>query len=237
MLLRLRNAAASMADFARRQDQTANNLANAATAGYRRERAFTHALEARLDAEGAPRTERRTIAHVDLQPGPLDQTGNPLDVALAGEGFFVVAGPDGGARYTRAGSFTLDAQGALRTPTGLAVIGADGQPITLPRGDVAIGVTGEVFVNGRPAARLRVVTFDDPAVLQRLDQTTFTATVPARDLDAPDVRQGFVEASNVNPIREMTEMIAHFRLFEAQQKMLQSTDAALSEVTRNLGRF
>ena len=237
MLLRLRNAATSMADLVHRQDRTANNLANANTVGYRRDRSFTEVLRAEIDAEGSPQSDRRTVGRADLATGALDPTGNPLDVALAGEGFFVVDGPDGAPRYTRAGRFTTDADGALRTPAGLAVRGADGPLVLPPGGDVTVNAAGEIAVDGRPAGTLQVVTFEDPATLRRLDDTSFTSAAPPVAVAAPAVRQGFVEGSNVDPIREMADMIAQVRLYEAQQKTVQTTDAILGQVARDLGAF
>ncbi len=237
MLLRLRNAAASMAEQVQRQDRTANNLANAATIGYRRGRAFTEVLREGLDAEGAPRSERRTQGWADLAPGALEATGNPLDVALEGEGFFVVAGDDGALRYTRSGRFMTGADGTLRTADGLAVQGADGPLQLPPGGPVTVAADGTIRVGEQEAGRLRIVTFADPGALRHLDATAFVADAAPEDLDAPAVRQGFVEGSNVDPIREMTEMISHVRLYEAQQKLIQAADGALGQVTRDLGKF
>jgi flagellar basal-body rod protein FlgF len=226
-----------MAGMTRRQERTANNLANVDTAGFRRERTFANVLGQALDAEGAPRSVRRTGGWADLAPGALEPTGNPLDLALEGEGFFVVAGADGAERYTRAGRFGLDTEGTLRTADGDAVLGADG-PIAVPPGAaLTVSAAGELAVDGRPVGTLRVVTFADPAALERAGDTTFRAAAPPTALDAPAVRQGFVEGSNVDAVREMSDMIAHFRLYEAQQKVVQSTDALLGEVTRDLGRF
>ncbi|HLA64407.1 MAG TPA: flagellar basal-body rod protein FlgF [Rhodothermales bacterium] len=237
MLQRLRTAAASMAEMTRRQERTANNLANVDTSGYRRERTFANVLREQIDAEGAPRTVRTTGGWADLNPGELQATGNPLDVALERGGFFVVAGPDGAERYTRAGSFGLDATGTLRTLDGDAVMGEEG-PLTLPPGSaVTVSAEGRIAVDGQPVGTLRVVTFADPATLRRAGDTTFTSTAPPTPVDDPGVRQGFVEGSNVDAVREMADMITHFRLFEAQQKMVQSTDELLGAVTRDLGRF
>lgn len=237
MLLRLRNAAVSMAELVQRQDRTANNLANANTVGYRRDRTFTQVLRERLDAEGAPQSDRRTVGWADLAPGALEPTGNPLDVALEGEGFFVVAGDDGVPRFTRAGRFLMDATGTLRTAGGLTVQGTDG-PIQLPPGGpITISAEGVIEVNGQHAGQLQTVTFVDPAALRRFDGTAFAADAPPIPLEAPAVRQGFIEGSNVDPIREMTDMIAHVRLYEAQQKVIQTTDGILGQVTRDLGTF
>lgn len=237
MLLRLRNAATSMAELVHRQDRTANNLANANTLGYRRDRSFTEVLQSEIDAEGSPQSRRQTVGWADFAPGVLEQTGNPLDLALGGEGLFVVEGPGGTPRYTRAGRFIADAEGALRTQSGLAVQGTDG-PIQLPPGGpIAINAAGQVTVGGRPAGTLRVVTFEGAEALRRVDETSFTSDAAPVDVAAPAVQQGFVETSNVDPIREMADMIAHVRLYEAQQKTIQTTDSVLGQVVRDLGSF
>lgn len=229
-----------MTAMVREQERTANNLANANTIGYKRDRMFTEVLAERLDAEQAPRSDRNTVQWADLTQGPLEQTGNPLDLALRGDGFFVVSGEgDGAERYTRAGRFVLDADGLLRTPTGALVEGADG-PLQLPTNaaEIMIAEDGSIRADGHSVGQLRVVTFDDPTKLRRSDDATFEADgMAAIELERPTVLQGYVESSNVDPIEEMTEMIEHFRLFETQQKILQSHDQVLGAITRDLGRF
>ncbi len=222
------------------QERTANNLANANTVGYKRDRLFVSALNERLTIEDAPESDRLLEQGADLSAGALEQTGNPLDVALRGEGFFEVMDEATGAmRYTRAGRFVTDAEGTLRTPAGLAVQGVDG-PITLPlTGErVEIGADGKVRAGANAVGQLRVVTFTDPARLQRLDGATFAAGEAVPE-DAPEttVLQGFTEMSNVNAVAEMTDMIAQFRVFESQQKSIQTLDGLLGQLVRDTGRF
>jgi len=241
MLLRLQNAAASMSEMQRHQDRVANNLANADTVGYKRDRLFTEALNERLDAEGAPRSDRRVTQGSDWAAGTLEETGNPLDVALGGEGFFVTQDAATGAdRYTRAGHFVLDNEGTLRTPTGDAVQG-EGGPIQIPvdaGGAIEISKSGEIAVDGERIDTLRVVRFENREQLQRTDGAAFLADGAApQEVDAPRVQQGVVETSNVNAVAEMTDMIKHFRLFESQQKALRTTDGVLSRATRDLGQM
>lgn len=227
-----------MAQMVRQQERTANNLANANTVGYRRDRAFTEALAQRLDAEGAPRTERHVTQWASEEQGAFEHTGNPLDLALSGEGFFVT-GEEDGPRYTRAGRFVLDAGGFLRTPTGELVQGQGG-PIQIPprSGPVDVTGAGEVRAGGQRVGQLRIVRFADPMQLRRLDGAAFAAgTQTPEDVAHPTVMQGYVEQSNINAITEMTAMIEQFRLFESQQKVIQTTDQILGQVTRDLGRF
>ncbi len=227
-----------MAEMVHRQERTANNLANADTVGFRRERTFANVLQNTLDAEGAPRTTRREGGWADQSVGSFEQSGNPFDVALENpEAFFVIQGADGAERYTRAGRFTLDSQGVVRTPGGDAVQGVDG-PITIPEGgQIAITDAGEVQVNGSTVGTLRIVEFADRGALQRTGDTAFVTPNPPAASVNPRLRQGFVETSNVDTVREMTDMIAHFRLYEAQQKVIQSQDGLLGEVTQSLSKF
>lgn len=240
MLLRLQNAAEAMTAMANNQERTANNLANASTVGYKADRSFVQALNDRLDAEGTPTTDLVMSQWADMREGALDQTGNPLDIAIGSDGFFVLTDEAAGIqRYTRAGRFALDAEGRLRTPAGLLVEGEDG-PIEVPDGvtSIQISASGEVRGDGQPMGRLQVVRFADPSALVRADGATFLAggLVPEVS-EQPDLRQGFIESSNVDPLTEMTDMIQHFRLYESQQRLLQTTDQILGRVTGELGKF
>ena len=239
MLLRLRNAAASMAELSQRQDRVASNLANANTAGYLRDRAFATALRERLDSEGSPQSTRVAGQIADVTTGALVETGNALDLALDGTAFFAVQGDDGRTRYTRAGSFVLDASGTVRSPGGHALLRDDGAPLTVPPsgGELAVTTSGEVTVGGARVGRIQTVEVDDPSQLVRLDGASFDAAGVDVRPGTSRVRQGFVAASNVDAVAEMVELIAHVRLFESQQKSLKTTDDTLGAVTRDLGTF
>ncbi len=239
MLLRLRNAAASMAELSQRQDRVAGNLANANTVGYRRDQAFATALRERIDIEGAPQSTREAGQVADVAPGALLETGGTLDLALDGEGFFAVQGADGRTRYTRAGEFRMADDGTVRSPQGHALLRADGSPLTLPPsgGEIAVSTAGEVSVGGLPIGQVQVVTVDAPGQLARLDGATFDAAGAAARPSQARVRQGFLEGSNVDAVGEMVDLMAHVRLFESQQKALRTTDDTLGAVTRDLGTF
>ncbi len=240
MLLRLQNGLASMSATIREQERIANNLANANTVGFKSHRTFTETLEEFIDIEGGPQSVRDSGEWASLEQGTLEKTGNPLDVAIHGDGFFVLSDENtGDVRYSRAGRFALDTGGMLRNTAGHLVEGADG-PIQLPLtvASIEISKDGSIQADGQNVGRLRIVDFEEPRNLRRLDDAAFDAgEMEAVDLVEPSVVQGHVEGSNVNPISAMTDMIAHFRLFESQQKLLQTTDQILGHVTRELGKF
>lgn len=241
MLLRLENAAAAMNTLQHNQERISNNLANANTTGYKRDRFFTEALNQRLDAERAPRSDRRMQQSSDMSSGAMKQTENPLDVALGGEGFFV-AQPEGGdaSHYTRAGHFAVGQDGTLRTPDGKQVMG-EGGAIQIPvdqQGDINIAKDGTITAGEQQIGRLKVVSVDNPAQLERREGTGFVAGgATPEPMDDPTVQQGMVETSNVSPVEEMTDMIQTSRQYEAQQRSLQTTNDVLSRATQKLGQL
>ena len=241
MLLRLKNSVDAMTRMMRHQERVANNLANANTVGYKKDRMFTRILNEHLDNDGAPTSDKIVSQMPDLTEGELEQTGNPLDVAIHGDGFFELSDDANDTkRYTRAGRFTLDAEGQLRTPEGYGVEGESG-PIQIEKTDgnpIVIDHDGTVRLGNQQVGKIRLVSFDDPTVLKRLDDASFDAgTQEPTDVEVPDMRQGFVEGSNVNAVEEMAEMIEHFRNFETQQRSIRTTDQLLGRITRDLGRF
>jgi flagellar basal-body rod protein FlgF len=241
MLLRLENAAAAMNALQHDQERVANNLANANTTGFKRDRFFTEALNERMDAENAPRSDRRLRQANDMSAGALKQTGNPLDVALGGDGFFETQ-PEGGneSHYTRAGHFVVGQEGTLRTPNGKQVMG-EGGAIQIPvdaEEEINIAKDGTMTAGDREIGTLKVVTVDDPAQLERRQGASFLAGDAAPEpMEDPIVLQGKVEMSNVSPIEEMTDMIETSRQYEAQQRSLQTTNDVLSRATQDLGQL
>lgn len=224
----------------RHLERIANNLANANTVGYRQDRMFTEVLNEEIDAEGAPSSDRLMQQFTDHRMGSLDATGNPLDVAIDGEGFFVLNNQEtGDTQYTRAGRFMMGEDGTLRTPQGHIVEGTAGSIDFLPEGGtIDIRRNGDVVQDGQLLGTLRVVRFEDSSQLERLDDSSFLAGEQfAEDLEDPSVLQGQVEMSNVNALVAMTELIENSRLFETQQKAMRTVDLYLQRVTRELARF
>jgi flagellar basal-body rod protein FlgF len=219
-------------------DVIANNIANTDTTGFKADNAaFTEFLmPGARDNEFATGKDRRIsfvedrATWIDFSPGAMQRTGNPLDVAIDGKGYFVVQTPRG-QRYTRNGAFSINATGQLVTSSGDQVLGTAG-PITFQATDrdVVISPTGVVSArdgSGTTSAQrgqLQLVSFDKPQQLQKDGASTFMAPASVNSSPAPQgtgVVQGSVEKSNVRPILEMSRMIEITRSYSDIAAILQ----------------
>lgn len=234
-------AKAALRFWERRQEIAAHNLANVSTDGFKGERAF-----ARLVDGG----HAEASAATDLRPGALKATGNPLDVALAGDGFLVVRTPQG-ERLTRAGSLGLDAERRLVDQNGNLMLGATG-PITIPPGvgDVEIDRSGSVrasvaadrlgrYDGERPVlGQLRLEATPPGERLAREGERYFVPGAARPDLspDERDLRQGFLEESNVSATDALVEMITIQRQFAFAQKAASTLDDARRRAVNDLGK-
>lgn len=233
MIRGLYSAAGGMLATSHQQDVAAQNLAHAGKAGYRRE---VLRFEASGPAEdfGAPSVS----LHVDQSSAGFEQTGNPLDVAIGGNGLFVIDGP-AGPMYSRTGVFQLNSEGQLVTPEGFGVQGLAGA-ITLPANAsfVEIANDGTLSADGIPVDQLRIVEFAEPSKLQRISPCGFAAPkgLEPTEVEQPDVRQGVRELSNTSTIQEMVQMTTGLRQFEATQRALRSIGDAIALTTRPTGR-
>ncbi len=227
-----------------RMTQIANNLANVNTTGFKRDGSvFFDELHASLSAQASadpaadpadpvkiadrtwpslPRT------YTDFSTGPLRETGRDLDVAIAGDGFFQVQGPGGATGYTRAGALALNAEGELTTPDGRRLLDQGGQPIAVDAegGPLRITPDGRIFAGNDEQGRLGVVRFTEPGLLIKHGEGLLLAPagVEPEPVEAPTLRPGALEGSNVNPIEEMVRMIQAQRIYETQQKMVRTLD-------------
>ncbi|MCX7685980.1 MAG: flagellar basal-body rod protein FlgF [Acetobacteraceae bacterium] len=223
----------------------AHNLANADTPGFHASRpVFAVHLSAARAAALPPGArdlhfswDRATWR--DTDPGPLRQTGNPLDVAIAGEGYFVVETPRG-ERYTRAGRFTLSADGTIVDMGGNPVLSDAGRPIEIAPGDtdLTIGADGTLTGRNGEIGRLRVVRFEDPQALLAEGDRLFAAPPGAdpRPLDRPRLVQGALEASNVNPVLEMVRMTEDLRQFQFAVRMAEAENERIGGTVDRLLR-
>jgi flagellar basal-body rod protein FlgF len=222
----------------REMEVVANNIANIDTNGFKadfslfEEYLMTGARDGNFRVADSPVSfvrDRGTL--IDLNQGPLQRTGNPLDVAINGDGFLVIQTPQG-ERYTRNGALEINAQGELVTSEGYQVLG-DGGPIAFQNQDTGITINPEGTVSVKDPSnstvaiirgRLRVVSFAQPQRLQKEGGSTFStpADMPATPSTKSNVVQGALEKSNVRPIIEMSHMIEVSRSYAMIANLLQA---------------
>lgn len=244
----------------------ANNLANAATSGFKRDRVvdeeFGPMLIRRIN-DGDPNGDITRIKqfHVgdtippvvgnlglgaktaeivtDLSQGSMQDTGNQLDLAIVGNGFFAVATPQG-VRYTRDGSFIRAANGDITNHRGERVLNRQGRAINIPEEAVriAVGRDGTVFADGEELGALQLVEFDDPRAAVKEGDNHYVARPGARPQPATgSVEQGVLEMSNANVINEMVELIDNYRIYEANSRAVTTQDTMLDHSVNQVGRL
>ncbi|MEK6531030.1 MAG: flagellar basal-body rod protein FlgF [Deltaproteobacteria bacterium] len=210
-----------------------DSLANANTAGFKR-------LNPIFKDVMASKNSLRSYAQVhslatDLSSGAMDKTERPLDVAIKGEGFFVV-NTGGGLRYTRDGNFTLSTDGTLTTREGYEVQGENG-PVRLSSTAVAIDEDGVITENNQQVERLKLAYFEKPETLGRAG-SLFVApdNVQALAAQKAKIEQGYIETSNVSVVKAMTSMIEALRSYETQTKLIQTVDDMTRKSVEEVGR-
>ncbi|MBN2071809.1 MAG: flagellar hook-basal body protein [Candidatus Krumholzibacteriota bacterium] len=230
MLKGISMAARAMKNQVARNDMIANNLANINSAGFKKD--FAVFAEQKTDSGLID-----TIVKVatSFSQGQLTRTERPLDVAIQGDGFFVIE-TDEGEMYTRDGSFTVNSEGNLATSNGQLVAGS----IAIPPGEIEISREGNIRVDGIITGQLRIVRFDETSSLEKAGSSLLTAPDDISPTDlAPEeitVLSGFLENSNVEVISEMTEMITALKAYEISQKALKSEDEILHMLTSTVGK-
>lgn len=233
-----------------RLEIAANNLANVNTSGYKADRVASSSFEFELaqlvdDAvrrdplpldETYPETpydiaySKTFRVGTSFSQGTTQVTGNPLNIALEGPGFFGVETP-AGVRYTRQGNFAIDSSGRLMTSDGLQVRGKGLNG--LDGGDITIDTKGNVMVDNRSQGSIEIVEFENPALLKKEGHNLFAAPPEAVTLKKADqtvVHQGSLEMSNVNVVSEMVSMIELNRMYQAYQKMITAIDESTSRL-------
>jgi flagellar basal-body rod protein FlgF len=203
----------------------ANNIANANTTGFRQEGILFSEFIQRADEGASVAMAAGRVRQTSFQQGTLEQTGGSLDFAIQGDGFFQAQTPDG-PRLTRNGAFAASAEGVLVTGDGHPVLDAGGAPIFVPPNAGALGAAsdGTLSADGRPIGQLGIVRPLDPGGLTREGSTFFAAEDGVEPVLAPVVMQGFVEASNVDPILQVARMVEVQRAYELGQSFLERED-------------
>lgn len=213
----------------RAMDVTAGNIANANTAGYRAERLVFSDFLVRNSARGSPPgAQVMTFAqdrasYRDLTPGPLSHTANPLDLAIATDGYFVVETPRG-PRLTRAGHFEISSNGGIVDSDGNALLDTNARPLQVTATDTTITVSADGTIsseNGR-IGRIGVVRPSDPYKLKPEGGRLYNTEDPTVPIERPKIIQGAIENSNIAPTLELTRMMRELREFEFTSKMVQS---------------
>lgn len=222
----------------RQLDVVAHNVANMNTPAFKAQRVLFQEFLAKT-AFGKELSMAQDFATLrDTRPGPLTRTGNPLDLALHGNGYFVVETLDG-PRYTRAGAFQLDAERQLVDRNGLPVLDENDRPIVVPEGALEITVqdNGTIATENGPVARLKLVTFADEQRLRELGADLYvTDQEPQAADETVRVVQGMLEESNVQPIAEMTRMIEIQRQYASTQRLIETEHERQRQAITKLAR-
>lgn len=245
MIDRLQAQMQAMQMLTKMQDVTANNLANINTPGFKGSNVFQKMIQERIGGENASRSAPRQ--HVDMQQGALEPTSNPLDFGIKGKGFFVVEN-ENGMQLTRDGRMHFDSNGYLVDENGSRVMGDSG-PIHMPeylkvmgkgggKAKLEVAKDGTVRLGNEVFDQLRIVQVKDSKQLERRGKSYLSAPQTALVEDeSSTVMQGYYESSNVDPLKEMVDMMKTTKMFESQQRAITTTDQMLGQVTSKLGQF
>ncbi len=258
MLKGLYTAYTGMVNEQHRMDVLTNNLANATSNGFKKEgttsQSFDDVLAYKIKDTSEPGNIPRRLGnmnlgvkigenYVDYSEGPIKETGNTLDVALNGPGFFAIqftnkAG-ETSTKYTRDGNFTMDAKGYLVTQDGDYVLDENNKRIALDTNvDVNITRQGAIYQNGTLVATIGVTDFEDYNYLERYGENLFEPVEGAKKIETDNtiVMGGYLETSNISVVTEMVNMITVQRQYEANQKLITTYDETLDPAVNQNGR-
>ncbi len=240
MIKGLYKSASGMLPSLKKQELTANNVSNVSTPGFKKDAMFTKELskaESKLSIKKSDWQQPISAeTYVDFQSGAFDRTGNALDLAIDGDGFFTVQLEDGSTAITRNGSFTLNRDGLLSVPGG-GIVMAESGAIEIGNGQVTVTASGGIEVDGANVGTITPVTVNDLQSLDKIGRSMFL--VPQDEQMIPvthaTIRQGYLEASNVDIVSEMVNMIIAYRNYEANAKALQTQDTSLGSLFSRVG--
>ncbi|AWJ84787.1 flagellar basal-body rod protein FlgF [Azospirillum sp. TSH58] len=222
----------------RQLDVISNNIANMNTTGFKQQRMlFTEFLERPGMHEQISFVQDRAVVR-DLSAGGMMQTGNPLDLALTGHGYFTVDTASG-PRYTRAGNFRLNDQRQIVDGGGLPVLGDNGQPLAIPNGtrDIMVSGDGTVSTELGQVGRLNIVTFRNEQLMTEVGAGLYVSDEEPQAAPADTkVAQGMLENSNVKPVVEMTALIEIQRQYQSNQKLIENEHERIRSAIQKLGR-
>jgi flagellar basal-body rod protein FlgG len=212
----------------------ANNLSNTQTVGFKRDVSVFNSILSQ--AWNRFQSIGNDTSKISFLPGSTQKTGNALDLAIEGDGFFKVKTTNG-IRYTRSGNFGLNQDKILINAEGFPVLGQRGE-ITLNGKNILVESNGSIKVDGNEVGQIALVTFPTLDALQKEGHTLFQSPSPENEIPAErsEVVQGALEASNVNPIQEMLSLLDSHRTYEACMKIIQSDDTLDSKAVNEVGK-
>ena len=240
-----------------RLDVVANNLANAATVGYKKEsvsnQSFDDVLAVKVNDETVGNLNQRIGSmslgvkfgenYTDYSQGSLHQTGNTFDLAIQGKGFFRVAVQNKNGsesiKYSRDGSFTVTSEGYVTDADGNRLMGEDGY-IQVPTnaGEVSIDASGNIYSDGEYVNRITLADFEDYNYLEKYADDLYQTVDGATEIDSSgSILQGYTEQSNVSTVKEMVDMISITRAYEANQKVITTVDTMLDKAVNQVGKL
>jgi len=246
MNIGLYQSAASLSALERWQDAVSQNITSSQVSGYKKR---TVDISAQLMGEHSPDSKTRigegmpayfprASYGINFQPGEVEPTRRELDVAVQGEGFFVIQAPDGTKTYTRSGELTMRNDRTLITASGAEVLSDAGTPIvsTAQGGTIVINKNGSIYQGDVSLGKLAVVKFEDNARLLPKGSGGFIPLgMDPIPVEKPEVLQGYLEGSNITPLREMVDLVSISRAYEANQKLIQSRDDLFGKALEKLG--
>jgi flagellar basal-body rod protein FlgF len=257
MVKGLYTAWTGMANEQKRLDIISNNLANAATVGYKKDNVTNQSFDNLLTIKIKDASEQyndKAIGkmslgvklgevYTDYGQGSLRETGNPFDLAIEGKGFFKISTKDENGdevmKYTRDGSFTMNQDGEIVDANGNSLMGESGK-ITVPvdAADIAVDTDGSIYADGVFVDKVQTTDFQDYNYLKKQGDSMYLALDGAGEATGTAaVRQGYTEQSNVNVVSEMVDMIAVTRAYEANQKVIQTVDGTLDLAANSVGKI
>lgn len=215
----------------------ANNVANAATTGYRQEGLVFSEFIRESGDQASLSMARAEVRNTSMSQGELTQTRNPFDMAIEGDGFFLLE-TENGERLTRAGSFTPNAEGDLVNAQGYRVMDANGAPIFVPpdANDISVSSDGTISSEGRLLGQISMVQPENPSDLIREGGVMFRTEAGFLPAENARLLQGFLEGSNVNAIEQITRLVEIQRAYELGQSFLDSEDERIRNAVKNLLR-
>ena len=215
----------------------AQNMANMGTTGYRAEGVIFSEYVHNLDGTGpSVSMGHGAVRTTDFAQGTVFMTGGTYDLAIEGDGFFLLQTPQGD-RLTRAGSFVASPEGSLVAPDGAVLLDAGGAPIVVDPAATAIAISsdGTVSADGNPVAQIGLWEPENPAAMVRAEGTRFDPGIPV-PMENGRVLQGFLEKSNVDPVSQIARMIEVQRAYELGQNFLDKEDERIRQVIRTTGQ-